>query len=282
MAHVHAVPAADDLLTAQEEIQLAQEIEAGVLAAEALDRGERPHRASVEELRCLAAAGERAGHRYVRANLRLVSMVARQAAARSGLSEADLFQEGCLGLITAIHRYDFRRGCRFSTYALSWIRAFVGAASARQLGTMNLPASRAAQLRHARGIEALLAQELGRQPMPAEVAAALGRPVDWTLRLLAYELPRALDEIGDIEADGCELEALMVGLEPMPDLLGQLDGFERRVLELLLGFAGEPLSYASVARALNVSANRVRRAEGRALDRLRDVCPQAARERLAG
>jgi RNA polymerase primary sigma factor len=272
--------AAHPLLTPEEEVQLAVQIEAGVLAADALARGASPHGASVEELHCLVAAGKRARSRYVQANLRLVSMVANQAGARAGLGDADLFQEGCLGLMTAVDRYDHRRGCRFATYALLWIRAYVHAATARMLGTMNLPTSRAAQLRHARGIEALLAQELGRQPSATELARSLGRTEEWTARLLAHEVPQALDEVDDIAFVDTGLEQVLSG--GGVELLSVLDGFDRRVVELLFGFGGEPLSYAEVARTLSVTSNRVRRAEGRALDQLRAVCPWAARDRLAG
>lgn len=275
-------PLSEPLLTPQEEVRLAREIEAGVLAAEALSRGRRPHGATNEELRSLVLAGEQARTRYVRSNLRLVSMVAHQAGVRAGLPDADLFQEGCLGLMVAVDRYDYGKGCRFATYALQWIRAYVNAASARMLGTLNLPTSRATQLRHARGVEGLLAQELGRPPSSAEVAAALGRSADWTLRLLAHEHPRGLDEVDDIGCDDADLELVLADRRPGLELLGALDGLERRVVELLFGFVGEPQSYADVARALGLTSNRVRRAERRALERLREVCPQAAREQLAG
>ncbi|HYI56908.1 MAG TPA: sigma-70 family RNA polymerase sigma factor [Microlunatus sp.] len=272
---------ADPLLTPEEEVQLAIRIEAGVLAADALARGARPHGATADELRCLVTAGNLARSRYVQANLRLVSMVANQAGARAGLADADLFQEGCLGLMTAVDRYDHRRGCRFATYALLWIRAYVGAATAGMLGTMNLPTSRATQLRHARGIEALLAQELGRQPTATELARSLGRTEEWTARLLAHEVPQGLDEIDDIAVLDAGLERVLAGGGGV-DLLSVLEGFDRRVVELLFGFGGEPHTYADVARALGVTSNRVRRAERRALERLRAVCPQAARDRLAG
>ena len=275
-------PLAGPLLTAAEEVDLALDIEAGLLAADALARNLRPHQATVDELRQLVAAGERARRRYVESNLRLVSMVARQAGVRAGLTEADLFQEGCLGLMIAVDRYDCRRGCRFATYALLWIRAFTGAASARQLGTLNLPTSRASQLRHARGIEAVLAQELGRQPTADEVGEALGRSADWTSRLLTHEHPQGLEEVGDIAAADTELDEVLGGVGAPVDLMALLEGFERRVLELRLGFVGDPLSYAEVSRLLGVTSNRVRRAERRALDRLREVCPHGERERLAG
>ncbi|HEY5980784.1 MAG TPA: sigma-70 family RNA polymerase sigma factor [Microlunatus sp.] len=275
-------PLAGPLLTPAEEVELALDIEAGLLAADALARDLRPHDATGEELRWLVAAGERARRRYVEANLRLVAMVARQAGQRAGLTDADLFQEGCLGLMIAVDRYDYRRGCRFATYALLWIRAFIGAASARQLGTLNLPVSRAAQLRHARGIEAVLAQELGRQPTVGEVGEALGRSRDWTSRLMTHEQPQGLDEVGDIAAVDTELEKVLGGVDAPVDLMTLLEGFERRVLELRLGFVGDPLSYAEVSRFLGVTSNRVRRAERRALERLRAVCPRGEWDRLAG
>ncbi|MFT4164777.1 MAG: sigma-70 family RNA polymerase sigma factor [Microlunatus sp.] len=269
------------LLTPEEEAQLAWAIEAGVLAADALARGLSPEGATAEELRWLVTAGERARCRYVQSNLRLVAMVVLPASARAGVPESDLFQEGCLGLIIAVDRFDVRRGCRFATYALHWIRAFVDAASARLLGTMNLPASRAVQLRQARGVEALLAQELGRIPSAREVATALGRSHHWTVRLLAHEHPQALDEIADLGGADRELERVLTG-DAASELLGALHGLERRVMELLIGFAGDPMTYAQAARELRMSSNRVRRAEQRALQRLREVCPQAARDRLAG
>ena len=275
-------PLAGPLLTPVEEVELALDIEAGLLAADALAHGLRPHEATEEELRWLVEAGRRARRRYVEANLRLVSMVARQAGARAGLTDADLFQEGCLGLMIAVDRYDCRRGCRFATYALLWIRAFTGAASARLLGTLNLPTSRASQLRHARGIEAVLAQELGRQPTAGEVAEALGRSADWTGRLLTHEPPRGLEEAVDIATDDIELELVLGGVDASVDLMSLLEGLERRVLELRLGFVGEPCTYAEVSRLLGVTSNRVRRAERRALERLRAVCPQGQRDRLAG
>lgn len=275
-AHTHP------LLTAAEETTLALTIEAGVLAADALARGMRPHGATTEELRWLAAAGAAAPRRYVEANLRLVAMVARRTAAQVGLAEADLFQEGCLGLLIAVDRFDCRRGCRFATYALPWIRALVRAASAQMLGTLNLPTSRASQLRHARGIETALAQDLGRQPTAAEIAGALGRSTEWTRRLLAHELPQPLDQVGDLGAADADLERVLTEGGPVADLLRVLKGFDRQVLEMRLGFAGEPRGYTEIARLLGVTATRVRRAEARALDRIREVCPQAARDRLAG
>jgi len=132
----------EPLLSATEEVDLATAIEAGVLAAEALQTGRSPAGATPVELALLVDLGEQARQRFLRANLRLVAMVARQVARRSGQPEGELFQEGCLGLLAAVRRFDHRRGHRFSTYAVNWIRAYAGAAASNAFGALNLPASR--------------------------------------------------------------------------------------------------------------------------------------------
>ena len=152
----------EPLLTHAEVIELQCAIEAGLLAREARVSGAGFADATDQELRFLENQGALARQRFIQANLGLVGMVSRQFAARCQLPDAELFQEGCVGLITAVERFDHARGNRFSTYALFWIRAFVGAATAKQLGAMNLPTSRAEQLRAAHGVEAELSQSLGR------------------------------------------------------------------------------------------------------------------------
>jgi DNA-directed RNA polymerase sigma subunit (sigma70/sigma32) len=177
------------------------------------------------------------------------------------------------------------RGYRFSTYALYWIRAFVGAATAKHLGAMNLPTSRAEQLRAAHGLEAELTQSLGRAPTLREMADALGRSEDWTAGLLSHQRPRSLDLVDGTTLERLqardELEAVLIEPLPVRELLFQLDDLERRVLELRLGFAdGEPRSFAHTARVLHISVTRVRRIETRALETLRGFCPQQASAQL--
>jgi RNA polymerase primary sigma factor len=270
----------ETLLTTAEVVGLQHQIEAGLLARAA--REARPHwcDATESELRLLEELGERARQRFIRANLGLVRMVTRQFALRGRLPEADLFQEGCVGLLTAVARFDHRRGVRFSTYALFWIRAYVGGAAARQLGAMNLPTSRAEQLRSARGVEVGLAQRLGRPPTVAEVADALGRDAGWTAQLLAHQAPSSLEgvDVADRDRAGAGDIRLAGGDEEViGEMLWQLDDLGRRVLELRMGFGGgEPLSYADAARTLGITVNRVRRTEARALERLRGICPQQA------
>lgn len=277
--------ARESLLDPEQTCVLAEQIEAGVLAAAVLDDPTLPWGADATptELALLRQQGEQARQRFIAANLRLVGLVARSFATR-GTVGADLFQEGCLGLIAAVQRFDHRRGLRFSTYALFWIRASVGAAAAREIGSAQVPTSRAEQLRAVRGLEAELAQQLGRPATVAELAQRLGRTSAWTSALLAHRAPQSLDALDRtalesvtlVEPDGAD-----PGLGWVRELLERLPDGEREVIGLRLGFVdGRPRTRAEVARRLGQPIGRVRRAEFRALDRLRDHCPQQAVHQL--
>jgi RNA polymerase primary sigma factor/RNA polymerase nonessential primary-like sigma factor len=278
---------ASPLLSADDEARLARQIEAGVLAAALLAGSCRPWPggATAQELDLLAAEGERARRLFVAANLRLVAMVAGQFASRAGSGRAELFQEGCVGLLIAVQRFDHRRGCRFATYALFWIRATIGAASARSRGAADLPTSRAEELRALRGLEGELAQHLGRTATTAELASAAGKTETWVAGMVGYQPPRSLDDL-----DGVDLvdpagpdPAEIIGRRDRPgrELLSHLTTLERRVLERRMGFVGgRPHSDPEGARALGVTIANVRRSEARGLDRLRAVCPQEAATQL--
>lgn len=267
----------------------AEAIEAGVLAAAARREPDAPWRgdATEEELRALEEAGARAQQEFVAANLGLVGAVLAPYA-RVGAPVADLFQEGCLGLIAAVERFDHRRGVRFATYATYWIRTCISAATTRFASALTVPVSRSDQLRAAHGVESALTQRLGRHPSVAEVAVALGRDPRWTAGLLGQRGTRSLDEI-----DERALHRLAPPAEPDQEpgrepevwahrLLATLSGFDRRVLELRLGFGGRPpSSLAAAGRELGVSVGRVRRAELRALEQLRGCCPREALAEVA-
>ena len=173
-------------------------VEVGVLARAAREDPAVPWRgdATEEELRWLEAAGVRARQQLVGTNLGLVGSVAARYAG-SAAALADLFQEGCVGLIVAVERFDHRRGVRFSTYASYWIRACVSAAATRFAGAVSVPAHRGEQLRVARGVEGALVQHLAREPTVAEVAAVLGRGERWTAGLLAQRPSWSLEEVDD-------------------------------------------------------------------------------------
>jgi RNA polymerase primary sigma factor len=275
----------EPLLTQGEVVELQRAIEAGLLARDARISGAGFADATDQELRFLEEQGALARQRFIRANLRLVGMVSRQFASRCQLGDAELFQEGCIGLITAVGRFDYARGYRFSTYALFWIRAFVGAATAKQFGAMNLPTSRAEQLRAAHGLEAELTQRLGRVPTVQEMADALGRSEDWTAGLLAHQPPRSLELVDGATLDRLhardDLDSVLAEPLQVRELLLRLDNPDRRVLELRLGFDdGEPRSFAHTARVLQISVTRVRRIEARALETLRGLCPWRASAEL--
>jgi RNA polymerase primary sigma factor len=273
------------LLTRADVVELQRAIEAGLLARDARVSCAGFADATDQELQIIEDRGTQARQRFIRANLGLVGMISRQFAARCRLSDAELFQEGCIGLITAVERFDHARGYRFSTYALFWIRAFVGAAAAKQLGAMNLPTSRAVQLRAAHGLEAQLTQNLGRAPTLQEVADALGRSEDWTAGLLSHQRPRSLELVDSATLERLhvrdELDEVLAELVPARELLCRLSALDRRVLELRFGFAdGKPTSYAHTARMLQISVSQVRRIEARALETLRRFCPQQASAQL--
>lgn len=273
----------EPLLSAAEEVALALEIEAGALARAArLGEGGGTD-ATDTELLLIEQQGEHARQRYIRANLRLVAKAARQAAARSALAESDLFQEGCLGLICAVERFDCRLGYRFSTYASFWIRAAITAATASSLGGLNLSASRAGQLRAARGIEVELTQVYGRTVSAADVATSIGRSTRWTAELLASQAPRSfegldLDTAGwtaapDVDDTGPD--------RPGRELLGHLDEPERQVVGLRYGFTdGTAHTFADISTRLQISISRARRLERQGLHTLRSVCPSSARSYL--
>lgn len=186
-------------------------------------------------------------------------------------------------MITAVHRFDHRRGRRFSTYALSWIRAYVGAAASSAFGALNVPTSRAEQLRGVRGVESELAQLFGRAPSTAELATALGRSEQWVASAVSYEAPQPLEDVDADRLTGVDpVEvAVLEAHRPGRELLAHLHGLDREVLEVRLGFCdGLAHSYAETARRLAISVDRVRRVEQRALERLRAVCPVHARAHL--
>jgi len=271
------------LLSAEDEGDLARRIEAGLLAREVLSglRHVSGFDASAAELESLVRDGEFAQRRFVQANLGLVWMVAGQFASRMGYGRTELFQEGCVGLLLAVQRFDHCRGCRFATYALFWIRALIGVASARSRGAADLPARRAEQLRGLRGLEGELAQRFGRTATMAELAEAAGRSTDWVTGMVAYEAPQSLEHLGDVDLPdptGADpADSVGASLRPGRELLWHLGAVERQILELRMGFSGDrPHSYAEVARSLGLSVARVRRTELRALERLRSVCPAEA------
>jgi RNA polymerase sigma factor (sigma-70 family) len=275
-----------DLLTAAEERELAARIEAGALAWAERHAPVRRTDATAAELLALEQDGRLARQRFVAANLGLVAGLARGTAARTGLPRDELFQEGCLGLMIAVARFDHRRGLRFSTYAVPWIRARLGEAVQRRGSGLSLPAAGVGRLRAARAVEDELVQALGRDATPAEVAAGAGLDQRGYERLLAWQRVGSLDD----EVEPVRLPDAGPAPEEVADrsewtadrLLWHLAPLEQAVLRQRYGLEGEgsegerATSYAAIARRLGMSLSSARRIEARALRRLREVCADAA------
>jgi RNA polymerase primary sigma factor len=240
------------LLTAAEEVELAKRIEKGDTAAK---------------------------NRMIESNLRLVVSNAKRYRGL-GLPFLDLIQEGIIGLIRAVEKFDHRRGFKFSTYATWWIRQAMQRALQQQSRTIRIPVHVGQELSRVRSAERKLAAELGRDPTPEEVAARVGLTVDQLDELRAAErIPVSLE--ARVGSDGdTELGALLPeeGPSPFDELevelaeksirkaLERLDERGRRVIELRFGIGGnEPLPLREVAKQMGLSAEGVRKLERRAL-----------------
>lgn len=273
------------LLSAEEEQSLARDIEVGLLAGEARMAGRHPCGATEVELDLLAETGRLARERFVEANLGLVGMTVRRYAARSPLPEDDLFQEGVIGLAEAVERFDHCRGVRFATYALSWIRARVALLAATNGGRLQIPATRAAQLRRLRFSENELTLRLGRTPTRAELREGLGDGDPTLLDEMSHlSPPESLDGLDwyDPPAEG-SASPFEVGLccEALHAVLERLRPRERVVIEARYGIGRPQATYGAIAERLDTSPSTVRRLEARALERLRglvttDMRPQVA------
>jgi RNA polymerase sigma factor (sigma-70 family) len=283
------------LLTKDDEVRLAGRIEAGVAArAELRDDVTRARR---RELERIVADAEEATRQFVNANLRLVVSIARKYQA-SGLPLLDLIQEGNLGLIHAVGKFDGRKGFKFSTYATWWIRQAIQRGIANSGRTIRLPAHAGERLARMAKARERLAGELGREPQAAELAAEADlteSQLEELLRLasgvrsLSETVGHDSDtELGDLLADPRALDPFTEVAETMltarfEGLLAPLEPDERAVIRLRMGMdGGAPLRVEEAAEHLGLAPDTVRRLEGRALAKLRHPCAgQDLRDLLA-
>jgi RNA polymerase sigma factor (sigma-70 family) len=274
-----------DLLTKDDEARLAREIEAGEAARGALAVADRSlARKKKRELELEVRRGEAARRRFVQSNLRLVVSIAKRYQS-SGLPLLDLVQEGNLGLMHAVEKFDWRKGFKFSTYATWWIRQAIQRGIANSGRTIRLPAHAGDALLRLNRVRAELEAELGREPSLGELAAGMDLPEAKVVELLrvapdpvSLSEPVSEDgetELGDLVADASAespFDAAARAMLPaeIEKLLGILDERERLILALRYGLdRGEPRDPGEVGRLVNLSRERVRQIEERALSRLR-------------
>ncbi|MDX1664962.1 MAG: sigma-70 family RNA polymerase sigma factor [Candidatus Promineifilaceae bacterium] len=273
-----------DLLTAEEEVQLAKEIEAGQEAVEKLAEAEELTLDERDELELIRERGEAARAHLIRANTRLVVSIAKKYRGR-GLQFLDLIQEGNVGLMKAVEKYDYRRGNRFSTYATWWIRQAVTRALANHGRTIRIPAHLGGRISKLYQIAQELEQQQGRQPTAEEIAEEMDLPAErvrWMLRTsrqpVHLERPVGDEsdaELGDFIEDSeapppVEMVAQTMLTEEIGDLLDQLTPREARILRLRYGLQdGESRTLKEVGEMFGLSRERIRQLEKEALRKLR-------------
>lgn len=272
------------LLSAEEEVRLAMEIEAGRAAEEQLAEGAIADPNEIDRLVNVREIGDAARAHLIRANTRLVVSIAKKYRGR-GLQFLDLIQEGNVGLMKAVEKYDYRRGNRFSTYATWWIRQAVTRALANHGRTIRIPAHLGGRISKLYQVAQELEQEYGRQPTAEEIAENMDLPADrvrWMLRTSRQpvHLERPVgdesdaelgDFIEDIEAPApAETVAQTMLTEEIGDILDQLTPREARILRLRYGLQdGESRTLKEVGEMFGLSRERIRQLEKEALRKLR-------------
>ncbi len=283
------------LLSADEEIELAQNMEDGAVATEKinvlkgrLDGASQEEKAEIkEEIKTLQRdvdKGADAKKRLAEANLRLVVSIAKRYVGR-GMLFLDLIQEGNLGLIKAVEKFDYKKGYKFSTYATWWIRQAITRAIADQARTIRIPVHMVETINKLIRVSRQLLQELGREPSPEEIAKEMNMPVERVREILkisqepvSLETPIGEEEdshLGDFIKDDnvpvpADAAAFTLLKEQLEEVLGTLTEREQKVLTLRFGLEdGRARTLEEVGKEFNVTRERIRQIEAKALRKLR-------------
>jgi RNA polymerase primary sigma factor len=287
------------LLTAQDEVDLAKSIEAGLFAEEKLQGGGPPSSALAArgaELAELAADGMQAKQRLIEANLRLVVSIAKRYIGR-GLVFLDLIQEGNLGLIRAVEKFDYTKGYKFSTYATWWIRQAITRAIADQARTIRIPVHMVETINKMARIQRQLHQDLGREATPDEIAGEMGLSPERVAEIqrIAQEPVSLQSPIGEEDSDlgdfiedadavvPMEAAAFIMLQDQLEQVLDKLTIREQRIIQLRFGLTdGHPRTLEEVGREFGVTRERIRQIESKTLAKLRHPSrAQMLREYLA-
>ena len=272
------------LLTKDDEVRLAQAIEKGVEARQKLESSEEVTAVEKRDLKRKDRNGEKAERQFVQSNLRLVVSIAKKYQA-SGLPLLDLIQEGNLGLMHAVEKFDWRKGFKFSTYATWWIRQAITRGIANTGRTIRLQVHAGDTLARLQKARSRLELKYGRPATLTELAADVEMPEDKVIEALRFasepmSLSEPLREDGDAElgdvvedrgaASPFEVAATSLLPDEIARLLAPLDEREREILKLRFGLdRGEPRTLEEVGEYFNLTRERIRQIEARAMSKLR-------------
>jgi RNA polymerase primary sigma factor len=272
------------LLTAEEEVDLAKRIEAGLFASEKLVTMPRVSASLRRDLEAIEYDGSIAKRKLVEANLRLVVSIAKRYVGR-GMLFLDLIQEGNLGLIRAVEKFDYTKGYKFSTYATWWIRQAITRAIADQARTIRIPVHMVETINKLIRIQRQLLQDLGREPTPEEVGKEMDLPPEKVLEIqkLSQE-PVSLDtpigeeddsHLGDFIEDSdaivpIDAASFILLQEQLDSVLHSLSEREKKVIQLRFGLTdGHPRTLEEVGKEFGVTRERIRQIESKTLSKLR-------------